>query len=96
MSPSVDKRESHGRSFAKYAVAFLRNSHVRLLWHFVQGEAEGLGAALQIADYPAAIPFFVLRCAGVMICHAVSQAIVEQNGDLSCGRCNGLGLSGTR
>ncbi len=41
-------------------LAFLRNSHIRLHWHFMQDEAEGLGTALQISDHSAAVAFLIL------------------------------------
>ena len=53
-------REPHARPLAKNWVAFLRNTHVRLCWDFMQGKAEGLGTVLQIPDHSAAIALLVL------------------------------------
>ena len=75
-----DKCVSHFASLAKYAVAFLRNSHIELRWQFLEREAEDLGATLKVADDPAAIPFFILGGAGIIIRHAVAQAVVKQDG----------------
>ena len=55
-----NKGISHFVSLAKYAVAFLRNSRIRFRRHLMQDEAEGLGAALQISDHPAAIALLIL------------------------------------
>lgn len=51
---------------------FLRNTHLWLFRQFLQGEAKGLCAALQIADDTTAISLLILRCARVMVCHTVS------------------------
>lgn len=54
MAPVLHEREPHGRWLAKNCVAFLRNSHIRLRRDFLEGEAESLGAALQVAGSDAA------------------------------------------
>ena len=51
----------------------------------MQGEAEGLGAALEISDYPAAVALLILCGTGIMIGHALPQTVVEEHGDLACG-----------
>ena len=68
----MHERELHGRWLAKNCVAFLRNSHFRLMRDFVQGKAEGLGATLEISDDAAAVALFILGCTGIMIRHPVS------------------------
>ncbi len=91
-----NKRVSRFASLAKYAVAFLRNSYVRFFGDFVQSEAEGLGSALQIADHSASIALLVLSSAGIVIRHAVPQAVIERHRDFSRGRGHSLCLAGTR
>ena len=96
MPPAVHKGEPHGLWLAKNCVAFLRNSHIRLWRQFLEGEAESLGAALEIADHPAAVPFFILGGAGIMIRHAIAQAVVKQDRDLACCGRDRLRLSRAR
>lgn len=58
--PAMHKSELHGLWLAKNCVAFLRNSHVRLMWQLLEGEAKGLGATLEISDHPTAIALLIL------------------------------------
>jgi len=79
------ERVLHLASLAKYAAAFLRNSHVGLQWQFLQIIPERLCAAPEIPEYAIAVSFLIMGRAGVFLCHAVSEGIVEQDGNLTRG-----------
>ena len=88
-----DEGELHVDSFAKYAAAFLRNGHRR---RWLEDEAEGLGAPMQVGDNPRAIAGLVGGRPRVDVVHPVTEGIVEENRDLACGRGDRLDLADAR
>ena len=88
-----DEVELHVDSFAKYAAAFLRNGHRR---RWLEDEAEGLGAPMQVGDNPRAIAGLVGGRPRVDVVHPVTEGIVEENRDLACGRGDRLDLADAR
>lgn len=76
------------------ATAFLRNSHVSVFGQLMQIITQRLGPSLEITENTAAVLFFIVRCAWVLVGHAVPQGVVEQNSDLACSGCHRLGLAG--
>ena len=88
-----DEGELHVDSFAKYAAAFLRNGHRR---RWLEDEAEGLGAPMQVGDNPRAIAGLVGGRPRVDVVHPVTEGIVEENRDLACGHGDRLDLADAR
>lgn len=70
-----------------------RNSCLWLRRQFLEREAESLGAALEITNYPAAIPLLILSRTGVTIRHTMPQSVLEQHGELAHGGHHSLGFS---
>jgi len=77
-------------------VAFLRTRQFSLIWNFRQNEAERHCAAMQCPKSTAAVSVFVMGCAGILVCHAVSQGIVEQDRDFACRCGDRFCFTGTR
>jgi hypothetical protein len=72
-----DEDELHVASFAKKAVAFLRNSHLSVTRNSLQNEAQRLGAPLQIGEDTAAILFLIVVRTRIPVGHAVPEGVVE-------------------
>ena len=86
-----NERVLHFASLAKYAAAFLRNTVSNR--YRCQLVAHGPGAALEIRNDAATMPFIVGRSAWIMIGHPKSQGIVEKDGNLAGLRRHGLLLN---
>src|SRR5258708_4359488 len=83
----------HSDSLAKYAVAFLRNTHrLRLL----QGESEFRRPSMQLLDNALPVLLLVVGSSRVLIIHPEAHGVIEQHGDLARGRRHGFGLPDTR
>ncbi len=103
--PSMLSHEgvSHLASLAKYALAiavgpmadngspFLRNSLG--CRNRSQFKAECLGAALEVGQDAGSMAIFIRRSARIVIGHAKTEGIVEQDSDLARGRSHGLLLT---
>ena len=72
---------------------FLRNRFGERTVNLVEHKAKGLGSALQIGQDALSIPFFVIGGSRVGIAHAVSERVVEEHSDFSCGGGDRLGLA---
>ena len=90
---ALDEGVLHFDPFAKYAVAFLRNTLRRRL---LKREAELCGASVQLLDDALAVLAFVLISTGVSVVHPESHRVVEQHRDLAGGGCYRFGLADAR
>ena len=87
----VDPGVLHSASLAKYAAAFLRNTH-RLL----QGEPELRCPSVPLLDDALPVLLLVVRSSRVLILHAEAHGVVEQDGDLARGRGERFGFANAR
>src|ERR1700675_4697137 len=81
----------HSTSFAKYAVAFLRNTRTLL-----QGEPELGSPTAKLLDDALPILLLVVVGARILILRTEAHRVVEQYGNLARGGGNSFGLANTR
>ena len=94
---SLDKGVSHRDSLAKYAAAFLRNTRLGGgALCLLQDESQRLRSPLKVAQDALPVAVFIVCCARIGVGHAVSERIIEQNGDFARGCSDGLGFADTR
>ena len=86
-----DEREPHGFSFAKKAVAFLRNSPMGC-GSREQHESHLLRAPAEIVEDTLAVAGFVVRGAGIGVSQAEAKRVVKQDGGLPRGGVTALAL----
>ena len=86
----VDRKAVHHHNVA---ALFLRNGYWR---YWLEDEAEGLGAAMQVVDDPRPITGLVGGRARVDVVHPMTQGVIEENCDLARGRGDRLDLPDAR
>ena len=78
------------------AATFLRNTRLggRALC-LLQHESQRLRSPLKIAQDALPVSVFIVCCARIGVGHAVSERIIEQNGDFAHGCSDSLGFADT-
>ncbi|WP_157645933.1 hypothetical protein [Burkholderia ubonensis] len=89
---AFDEGVLHVESFAKYAQAFRRNSMCSGDL-FLQHIPQRLGTTGEIVQDTLTIAFHVICSARIDILHAITQSVVEKNGNLARSGGNSLGLA---
>src|SRR5207249_6428062 len=88
-----DEPEPHGFSFAKKAVAFLRNSPIRR-GACDERESQSPRAAMEVLDHALPVALFIVRGTRVDVGHAKAECLVEEDCELPRGGSYRLRLSG--
>jgi hypothetical protein len=74
-----DEGELHVDSFAKYAAAFLRNSHRHYLdLGWLENVSERFRTSLEISEDTPPIALFVIGRAGICVVHPMANSMSEQ------------------